>query len=60
MTDKKSKLLQAIRTVRDTFYASVQLQLTDERLTYQQIADANCISLAPFNELQSGAEFRVR
>jgi DNA invertase Pin-like site-specific DNA recombinase len=46
MKQEKSRLLQALRAVRDEIYASVRLQLSDERLTYQQIADANGISLA--------------
>ena|ERR1035437_3719288 len=46
MKQEKSKLLEALRAVRDEIYASVRLQLSDERLTYQQIADSNGISLA--------------
>ena len=46
MKKDKSRMLQALRAVRDEIYASVRLQLSDERLTYQQIADANGISLA--------------
>ncbi len=42
----KSHLLQAVRTVRDEIYEAVKLQLADDRHTYQQIADTNCISLA--------------
>jgi hypothetical protein len=46
MKKGKSRLLQAVRAVRDEIYASVRLQLSDENLTYQQIADSNGISLA--------------
>ena len=46
MKKDKSKMLQCLRAVRDEIYASVRLQLSDEQLTYQQIADANGISLA--------------
>ena len=42
----KSKLLQALHAVRDEIFVSVRLQLSDETLTYKQIADANGISLA--------------
>lgn len=46
MKKDKSKMLQALRAVRDEIYASVRLQLSDENLTYSQIADDNGISLA--------------
>lgn len=46
MKKDKSKMLQALRIVRDEIYAAVRLQLSDDQLTYQQIADANEISLA--------------
>ena len=46
MKKDKSKMLQALRAVRDEIYAAVRLQLSDENLTYSQIADANGISLA--------------
>src|ERR1035437_7973271 len=46
MKQEKSKLLEALRAVRDEIYASVRLQLSDETLTYKQIADTNGISLA--------------
>jgi hypothetical protein len=46
MKKDKSKLLEALRAVRDEIYASIRLQLSDENLTYQQIADAHGISLA--------------
>jgi len=42
----RSRLIQAMCTVRDEIYAAVQVQLADENLTYQQIANANGISLA--------------
>jgi hypothetical protein len=46
MTNGKSKLLEAARRVRDEIYRSVQAELLDDTRTYQQIADANCISVA--------------
>jgi DNA invertase Pin-like site-specific DNA recombinase len=46
MKDGKSKLLQAVRAVRNEIYAAVREQLADERRTYQQIADSVGCSLA--------------
>lgn len=46
MKKNKSRLLQALRDVRNEIYASVRLQLSDEHRTYQQIADSNGVSLA--------------
>jgi hypothetical protein len=46
MKENKSKMLQALRVVRDEIYAAVRMQLSDEHLTYAQILDANGISLA--------------
>lgn len=55
MKISKSRLLQAIRAVRDEIYATVRLQLLDEARTYQQIADANCVSLATVQRIAERA-----
>jgi AraC-like DNA-binding protein len=39
MENKKSRLIQAVRAVRDEIYSAVRTQLADENKTYQQIAD---------------------
>jgi DNA invertase Pin-like site-specific DNA recombinase len=46
MSDGKSKLLQAVRAVRNEIYAAVREQLADDGKTYQQIADSVGCSLA--------------
>lgn len=40
MKNGKSKLIQAVRAVRDVIYEAVREQLADEGRTYQQIADS--------------------
>lgn len=42
----KSKMLQAISTVRNEIYTSIRGQLLNENLTYREIAAANGISTA--------------
>ena len=51
MRKTKSRLLEAIRSVRNEIYGSVRQQLSDEHRTYQQIADANGISLATIQRI---------
>ena len=51
----KSRLLQAVRAVRDEIYATVRLQLADEARTYQQIADENGISVATVQRIAERA-----
>lgn len=46
MTKGKSTLLEAARRVRDEIYAAVRERLADESMTYQQVADSVCVSLA--------------
>lgn len=46
MKDGKSRLIQAVRALRDEIHAEVREQLADESRTYQQIADSVCVSLA--------------
>ena len=46
MKNGKSKLLQAVRAVRNEIYTAVREQLADETKTYQQIADSIGCSLA--------------
>jgi DNA invertase Pin-like site-specific DNA recombinase len=46
MTEGQSKLLQATRRVRDEIYNAVKAELADDAMTYQEIADANGISVA--------------
>jgi len=55
MKISKSRLLQAVRAVRDEIYATVRLQLSDEARTYQQIADANGISVATVQRIAERA-----
>jgi DNA invertase Pin-like site-specific DNA recombinase len=51
MKDGKSKLLQAVRAVRNEIYTAVREQLADETKTYQQIADSVGSSLATVQRL---------
>ena len=51
MQDRKSKLLQAIHTVRRKIHSDVKALLADETKTYQQIADAIGCSLATVQRL---------
>jgi DNA invertase Pin-like site-specific DNA recombinase len=51
MKDGKSRLIQAVRAVRDVIYEAVREQLADEGRTYQQIADSLGISLATVQRL---------
>ena len=46
MKDGKSRLIQAVRSVRNEIYTAVREQLADETKTYQQIADSVGCSLA--------------
>ena len=46
MKNGKSKLIQAVRAVRDVIHAAVREQLANEARTYQQIADSVGCSLA--------------
>jgi DNA invertase Pin-like site-specific DNA recombinase len=46
MKDGTSRLIQAVRAVRDEIYTLVREQLADEGKTYQQVADAVGVSLA--------------
>lgn len=46
MQEGKSRLIQAIRAVRDVIYTAVREQLADEGRTYQQIASSVGCSLA--------------
>ena len=46
MRKTKSRLLEAIRTLRANFYASVETELSNENRTYRENADAHGISLA--------------
>jgi hypothetical protein len=46
MKQKKSKLLETLRAVRNELYTAVQRELADETRTYKDIATANGISLA--------------
>lgn len=55
MKISKSRLLQAVRAVRDKIYETVKLQLVDEQHTYQEIADTNGISLATVQRIAERA-----
>lgn len=46
MKNGKSKLIQAVRAIRDGIHATVREQLADEAKTYQQIADTVGCSIA--------------
>jgi uncharacterized protein YdbL (DUF1318 family) len=46
MQEGKSKLLQAVRAVREQIYAAVKEELLDDSRTYESIARANNISTA--------------
>lgn len=46
MQEGKSKLIEAVKALRQEIYGKVQGQLADEGKTYQQIADAIGVSLA--------------
>jgi DNA invertase Pin-like site-specific DNA recombinase len=51
MKDGKSRLIQAVRSVRNEIYTAVRAQLADESTTYQQIADSVGCSLATVQRL---------
>ena len=51
MKNGKSKLVQAVRAIRNEIYAAVREQLADESRTYQQIADSVGCSLATVQRL---------
>ena len=46
MQEGKSKLIQAVRAVREQIYAAVKKELLDDSRTYESIARANNISTA--------------
>jgi DNA invertase Pin-like site-specific DNA recombinase len=50
MQDGKSKLLEAVRRVRDEIYNAVKAELLEDGganpRTYREVANANCISVA--------------
>jgi hypothetical protein len=46
MKNGKSRLIQAVRSVRNEIYAAVRQQLADESKTYKQIADSAGVCLA--------------
>jgi DNA invertase Pin-like site-specific DNA recombinase len=46
MKDGTSRLIRAVRAVRDEIYTLVREQVADEGKTYQQVADAVGVSLA--------------
>jgi len=46
MQEGKSKLIQAVRAVREQIYAAVKTELLDDSRTYESIARANNISTA--------------
>jgi hypothetical protein len=53
MTNEKSKLLQAVRRVRDEIHRAIKEELLDDSRTYKSIADANCISVATVQRISS-------
>ena len=46
MQEGKSKLIQAVRAVREQIYAAVKTELLDDSRTYESIARTNNISTA--------------
>ncbi len=51
MQERKSKLLEAARRVRDEIYSTVKTELLDDSRTYESIARANNISTATVQKI---------
>lgn len=51
MKKGKSKLLEALRAVRNELYSAVKRELADETCSYKDIADANGVSVATIQRI---------
>lgn len=61
MKDGKSKLIEAVKALREEIYGKVREQLADDTRTYREVAEANGLSVATVQRLaqQLGIERQV-
>ena len=61
MQNGKSRLIRAVKALREEIYGKVREQLADDTLTYRQVAEANGLSIATVQRLaqQLGIERQV-
>ena len=51
MQNGKSRLIQAVKALREEIYGKVREQLADETRTYREVAEANLVSVATVQRL---------
>lgn len=55
MQNGKSRLIQAVKALREEIYGKVREQLADETRTYREVAEANFISIATVQRIAHSA-----
>ncbi len=55
MQNGKSRLIQAVKALREEIYGKVREQLADEARTYREVAEANFISIATVQRIAQSA-----